>query len=231
MDLQDRLVVVTGGAGGLGRAVVEALLSRGARVVAPCRDAAEQGALAPRAGPRLDLPLLPDLGDEPSVERLYARLDDLWASVHLAGGFAMAPIADAPLAQLREMLDTNLLTAWTCSRAAVAAMRRAGGGGRIVQVAARPALEPTGGMAAYSVSKAAVVALTRALAAELRDESILVNAVAPSVIDTPANRAAMPDAPHARWPRPAEIAQAITWLASPDNALGSGAIWPVYGRA
>src|SRR6185436_2025652 len=107
------------------------------------------------------------------------------------------------------------------------------GAGRIVNVAARPALEPRSGagMAAYVASKAAVAALTQALAAELAPRRILVNAIAPSIIDTPANRAAMPDADHASWPTPAEIAATILFLASADNQVTSGAIVPVYGRA
>ena len=184
----------------------------------------------PRAGPTLDRPLLADLTEESTVDALYSRIDPPWASLHLAGGFAMGPILDTPLALLQRQLDLNLLTAWTCCRGAIRAMRRTGGGGRIVQVAARPALVPTGGMTAYAVSKAALVALTQALAVELRPEGILVNAVAPSIIDTPANRAAMPGADHDSWPQAAELAEAICWLASPQNTLCSGAIVPVYGR-
>jgi NAD(P)-dependent dehydrogenase (short-subunit alcohol dehydrogenase family) len=126
------------------------------------------------------------------------------------------------------MLDTNLVTAFLCAREAA---RRMTGGGRIVQVASRAALEPPGGMAAYVASKAAVVALTRALAVELRPQGILVNAIAPSVVDTAANRAAMPDADHDRWPKPEEIAPTILWLVSPGNVLTSGAVVPVYGEA
>jgi NAD(P)-dependent dehydrogenase (short-subunit alcohol dehydrogenase family) len=102
-----------------------------------------------------------------------------------------------------------------------------------VNVAARPALEPRsgGGMVAYVASKAAVAALTQALAAEVAPRRILVNAVAPSTIDTAANRSAMPQADHDSWPKPAEIAATIAFLASPHNHVTSGAIVPVYGRA
>jgi NAD(P)-dependent dehydrogenase (short-subunit alcohol dehydrogenase family) len=92
-------------------------------------------------------------------------------------------------------------------------------------------LEPEPNLAAYAASKAAVAALTRSLAAELKDMAILVNAVVPSIIDTPANRAAQPVADHARWPKPEQIAAAIAWLVSPDNRLVSGALVPVFGRA
>jgi NAD(P)-dependent dehydrogenase (short-subunit alcohol dehydrogenase family) len=111
-------------------------------------------------------------------------------------------------------------------------MRGSGeGGGRIVNVAARVVEVPVAGAVAYSVSKAGVAALTRSLAVEVRGDGILVNAILPSIIDTPANRAAMPNADTARWPKPDELAGTILWLASPENRLTSGALVPVYGRA
>ena len=129
------------------------------------------------------------------------------------------------------MLDLNVLTSFLCCRAAAETMRRTGRGGRIVNVAARPALEPRSGagMVAYTASKAAVAAMSEALAQELLGDSILVNAVAPSVIDTPANRKAMPKADHATWAKPAEIAATIRFLVSPDNKVTRGGIVPVYG--
>ena len=129
-------------------------------------------------------------------------------------------------------IDINLVTAFLCCRAAVTAMTRTGAGGRIVNVAARPALEwRTGaGMAAYAASKAAVAALTVALAEEVAKAGILVNAVAPSIMDTPANRAAMPKADHAAWPKVEEVAATILFLASPDNKVTRGGVVPVYGN-
>jgi len=106
-----------------------------------------------------------------------------------------------------------------------------GSGGRIVNVSSRAALVPAGGSLAYAVSKAAVVSLTQCLAEEVRPQHILVNAVAPSTMDTPANRAAMPKADFNRWTKPAEVAAAILWLASPQNTATSGAVVPVYGNA
>ena len=103
--------------------------------------------------------------------------------------------------------------------------------GRIVNVAARPALVPTAEMTAYAASKAAVAALTLSLAEELAPSGIWVNAVVPSIIDTAANRAAMPDANHASWPTPEEIAETIAFLASPQNEATRGALVPVYGRS
>jgi NAD(P)-dependent dehydrogenase (short-subunit alcohol dehydrogenase family) len=133
------------------------------------------------------------------------------------------------------MMRLNAGTCFLCCREAVKAMRAAGrpaeDGGRIVNVIARPAIEPTGGMLAYSTSKAAVASLTQCLAKEVVDDGILVNAVAPSIMDTPANRAAMPDADFDAWPKVEEVARTMVWLASPANALTTGTLVPVYGRA
>ena len=137
---------------------------------------------------------------------------------------------DTDLATIRQQLDMNLVSCVLCCRAAVRAMA---GGGRIVNVAARPALEwrSGAGMAAYTASKAGVAALTAALAEEVAKDGILVNAVAPSVLDTPANRQAMPKADHARWPKVEEVAATIAFLASPENHVTRGAIVPVYGKS
>ena len=128
-------------------------------------------------------------------------------------------------------LDTNLISCFLCCRAAVNAMR--GHGGRIINVAARPALEwrSGAGMAAYTVAKAGVAALTVALAEEVAKDGILVNAVAPSIMDTPANRKAMPKAEFDAWPKVDEVAATIVFLASPDNKVTRGAIVPVYGTS
>jgi NAD(P)-dependent dehydrogenase (short-subunit alcohol dehydrogenase family) len=105
------------------------------------------------------------------------------------------------------------------------------GGGRIVNVAARTVLEPVGGKVAYSAAKAGVAALTQGLAAEVLGDGILVNAILPSTIDTPANRQAMPQADFARWATPVQIAETVAFLASPENALTTGTLVPVYGRS
>jgi len=174
-----------------------------------------------------------DLADEAAVAKLYDGVPRLWASIHLAGGFAMAPIADTKKSDLMAQLDMNFVTAFLCSRAAVNAIIRTGDGGSIVNVAARPALEwrAGAGMVAYAASKAAVAALTVALAEEVAKAGILVNAVAPSIMDTPANRAAMPKADFSAWPKVAEVAATIRFLASPQNKVTRGAVVPVYGRA
>src|SRR5262249_54459214 len=174
-----------------------------------------------------------ELTEEAAVARLYGGVPQLWASIHLAGGFAMSPLAETAKSALMQQVDMNFVTAFLCCRAAVNAMMRTGAGGRIVNVATRPALEwrAGAGMVAYTASKAAVAALTAALAEEVVKAGILVNAVAPSTMDTPANRRAMPEADHAAWPKVEEVAAAILFLASPENRVARGGVIPVYGRA
>jgi len=208
--MQGRHVVVTGGRGALGTGVVELLTSKGAIVH-----------VADRPDAQLDT--------ETGAVAFYAALPPIWASIHLVGGFAMAPIADTSLADFEAQWRLNAVTCFLSCREAVKSMRT-GAGGRIVNVATRTVVAPVGGMTAYLAAKASVAAITQGLAAELLAEGILVNAVLPSTIDTPANRAAMPKADHASWPKPVEIAEAIAYLASPHNTLTSGALVPVYGR-
>jgi NAD(P)-dependent dehydrogenase (short-subunit alcohol dehydrogenase family) len=231
MEFQDRHVVVTGGTGALGAAVVGLLLEAGATCHVPVRDLKDSRRFAHRGHDRVVLSPVPDLTDEAAVAAFYATLPELWASIHVAGGFAMAPIGETDRAMLQQLLDTNLVSAFLCCRAAVQAIGQ--GGGRIVNVAARPALEwrQGAGMTAYTASKAALAALTVALAQEVAGQGILVNAVAPSIMDTPANRATMPKADHSAWPKLEEVAANILFLASPTNQVGRGAVVPVYGRA
>ena len=131
------------------------------------------------------------------------------------------------------VIDTNAVTCFLCCREAIRRIRATGSadGGRIVNVAARPALVPTGGLAAYAASKAAVAGLTLSLSEELAADRIWVNAVVPSTMDTPANRRAMPKADFDRWPRLPEVAATIAFLASPQTAVTRGALVPVYGRS
>src|SRR5947207_14521748 len=210
-------VVITGGTGALGTAVVSRLRMAGAVCHVTNLVAAELETYAHRNDPAVHIHTGIDLADEAAVKRFYAGLPPLWASIHLAGGFAMAPIAETSAADFTAQFQMNALSCFLCSAAAVAAFRarKASGGGapggRIINVSARPALEPRlgAGMTAYTASKSAVAALTQALAQELTDEQIWVNAVAPSIIDTPANRAAMPEAEHSRWVSPAGLAALI----------------------
>ncbi len=233
MDYRGREVVVTGGTGALGIAVVTALVESGATCHVPYVVPAEAERFPLRSHAHVKLVEAKDLAGEDDVARLYDGIPKLWASIHLVGGFAMAPIGETKKADLVKQIDMNLITAFLCCRAAAGAMTRAGSGGRIVNTAARPALEPRAGagMIAYAASKAAVVALTVALAEEVAKDGILVNAIAPSIMDTPANRAAMPKADFAAWPTVEEVAATILFLASPDNKVTRGAVVPVYGKA
>jgi NAD(P)-dependent dehydrogenase (short-subunit alcohol dehydrogenase family) len=231
MDFRDRHVVITGGAGALGTAVAQALIGTGAICHIPCFDEAEAQRFALRDHNRVKLVIAGNLADEAAIERLYESVGGpLWASIHLAGGFAAGPLREASVATVRQQIDMNLMTCLLCCRAAIGAMT---GGGRIVNVAARPALEwRTGaGMVAYAASKAAVAALTAALAEEVAKDGILVNAVAPSIMDTPANRGAIPKANFDLWPKVAEVAATILFLASPENRVTRGGIVPVYGQS
>ena len=225
---QDLHVVVTGATGELGGVVAALLLERGALCHLPVRSA---GKLAPSLARAHVAPGV-DLADEASVTAFYRDLPGLWASIHCAGGFAYTPIADASGADLEQMLAINARSAFLCAREAARRMRSAKRGGRIVNVASRQALDPRRGaaMAPYAMSKAAVAALTVALAEELASEHIGVNAVAPSIMDTPANRAGMPGADASRWVTLAEVAEAMLFLASPA-CTASGALVPLYGRA
>ena len=231
-DLTDKHIVVTGGTGELGRAVVEALVAAGATCHVPHRankPPSDLVAALGLAGERLHLVGDVDLTSEPAVTSFYARLPTLWGSVHAAGGFAAAEFANTALVDLRFQLDINLTTSFLCCREAVRKMTTTGGG-RIVNVASRAALEPKGGAIAYSIAKAGVATMTQCLADEVKSRGILVNAVVPSTIDTPANRRAMPNARHDLWPKPAQIAETIVWLCHPQTQLVSGALLPVYGQ-
>jgi len=229
MDFSGKNVVVTGGTGALGTEVVGALLGLGASCTVPYQHEAEAQRFARAGDANVKLIPVADLADEAMVAKVYDGLTP-WASIHIAGGFAAGKVAETGQAALMAQLDSNLVSCFLCCRAAVNAMR---GGGRIVNVAARPALEwrSGAGMAAYTIGKAGVAALTVALAEEAAKDDILVNAVAPSIMDTPANRAAMPTAAFDKWPKVEEVAATILFLASPDNKVTRGAIVPVYGKS
>jgi NAD(P)-dependent dehydrogenase (short-subunit alcohol dehydrogenase family) len=233
MDYRDRDVVITGGTGALGSAMVGALIEAGAVCHVPYIDRAEADRFALRNHAKVNLIGEIELTQETAVAKLYGSVPKLWASIHIAGGFAMAPVGETTKSDLMQQIEMNLVTAFLCCRASVNAMTRIGAGGRIVNVAARPALEwrAGAGMVAYTASKAAVAALTVALAEEVVKAGILVNAIAPSTMDTPANRRAMPKADHAAWAKVEEVAATILFLASPENRVTRGAVVPVYGRS
>lgn len=224
-------VVVTGGTGALGSVVVQKLLADGFSVAVPFRDRASWERLAASAGPQLwGAPA--DAADAPAMAAFVAeaesRLGGLAGLAHLAGGFAGSPrFESAPPDEWDEMMRTNLGTAYAACRAV---LPRLGTGGSIVLVASRLVEQGGAGAAAYTVSKAAVVALARALAAENAGRT-RVNCILPGTIDTAANRAAMPKADRTTWTAPSAIADLVAFLLSARSGALSGALLPLVGKA
>jgi NAD(P)-dependent dehydrogenase (short-subunit alcohol dehydrogenase family) len=226
LDFTNRHVVVTGGTGALGAAVVQVLIDSGAVCHIPAL-----GQPAGMVHERIQLESPIDLTDEAAVGHFYGLLPSLWASVHVAGGFAAKPIAETSLAMWKQMHEINGVTCFLCCREAIKKIRGSGEGGRIVNVAAKPALIAAAGLSAYAASKAAVASLTASLSEELAAERIWVNAVVPSIMDTPANRQAMPKADFDKWPKLSEVAATIAFLASPQNQVTRGSLVAVYGKS
>ena len=224
-----RTAIITGGTGGLGAGVTRRFLDDGWRVVVPWL--AERERERVERHERLEL-VQADLFDEAAAGQVAAVAGtDLRAVVNLVGGFAAGERVDrTPVGDLEAQLRVNLVPAWLVTAAALPALLAAGEGA-VVCVSSRAALRPFSGGAAYAIAKGAVLGLVDALDVEYRDDGIRTNAVLPSVIDTPANRAAMPDADADTWVTPVQLAATIAFLCSPDSAATSGAHIPVYGRA
>jgi len=224
-----RTVIITGGTGGLGAAVTARFVDEGWRAVVPWRRRSEAERVPRREGLEL---IEADLFDPGAVARVAELAGPgTRAVVNLAGGFhAGGRVHDSQIEDLRGQLRLNLETAWIATAAALPAMLAAGDGA-VVCVSSRSALQPFAGGSAYAVSKAAVLALVDALHTEYAKDGIRANAILPSVIDTPANRAAHPDADHSDWVAPEQIAATILALCGPQMAATSGAHVPVYGRA
>jgi NAD(P)-dependent dehydrogenase (short-subunit alcohol dehydrogenase family) len=239
MQLENRVAIITGGTGALGRAVTEHFLESGARVAIPYIVDAEVPLLQKRLGSRASDQRLflkrADVGVEAQVagltEEVAARFGKLDILVNLVGGFwGGKPIAETTLAEWQAMFDLNLKPAFLCCRAAVPLMKK-NRYGRIVSVSSRSGLMGAGDFAAYAVAKGAIATFTASLAEEVLADNIMVNAIAPSTIDTEANRTAMPKAKHENWVKPEDIARTIAHLCSEDCRVTSGAVIPVYGRA
>lgn len=238
MTLSGKVAVVTGGAGALGGAVTRVLLEAGAAVVVPHHRPGELATLRERQGLPPDAPLSGepvDLTDEAAVTAYYARVAAAHGGidllVNIAGGFAGGqPVHEAGWALWQQQLEVNLkTTVLSCAAATPHIIAR--GGGAIVNVGTRTATQAGAHLAAYAASKRAVLQLTEALAAELRDHNITANSVLPSTIDTPANRGGSPGADYSRWVSPDAIARVILFLVGPDARIISGAHVPVYGKA
>ncbi|MBD0283289.1 MAG: SDR family oxidoreductase [Thermoleophilaceae bacterium] len=220
-------VLVAGGTGALGTAVVRELLDTGYSVVATWIVPKERERLSSLAVELVEA----DLFDAGAAERAVAAVHDLEAVVNLVGGFSAGPrVHETDPQEFERVIRLNLTPAFMLARAAMPRMMESGRGA-FVGVSARPALRPFRGAAGYVTGKAAVLAFIQALDADYRDDGIRCNAILPSVIDTPANRAAQPDADWSRWVPPEEIAKVVRFLVSEDSSPTSGAAIPVYGRA
>jgi NAD(P)-dependent dehydrogenase (short-subunit alcohol dehydrogenase family) len=225
--------IVTGGTGGLGSAVVSRLLDDGWRVVVPWVVERELERVQEREGLELVQADLSDPGAVASAVSLAAGTAEapLNGVVNLVGGFAMGGrVHETPIEEFEKQFRLNLRPTYLVVAAAVPHML-SGGGGSIVCVGTRAAVQPFSGAAGYISSKAAVIAFAQAVAAEYKNDGIRCNAILPSVIDTPANRASMPKADFDKWVKPAEIAGVISHLLSDTSRPTSGAAIPVYGRA
>ncbi len=222
--MQGRTIVITGGGGALGSAVAAAAAARGANVVL-----VDVAPLAAGPGVRLGEVDLTDLASaQRAMDAAKAQTGRLDALLNIAGGFRWQTLADGDLAGWDALYTMNVRTAATASKAALPHLL-ASGDGAIVNVGAAAALKAAAGMGAYAASKAGVMRLTESLAEELKGR-VRVNAVLPSIIDTPANRRDMPDADFSKWVRAEELAAAMLFLASPEASAITGALVPVTGR-
>ncbi|MCR9141265.1 MAG: SDR family oxidoreductase [bacterium] len=239
-NLQDQVLIVTGGTGALGSAVSASLLDAGARVIvtyivdeeyaelaasiAETRDAQTAGRLSGRKV---------DVTDESAVNEFFqttasehSRLDGL---VHIAGGFVYAGLVETSTEQFDRMWNLNLRSLFLCGRAAYPLLKQSRGA--IITIGARPGLQGTAGLSAYAASKAGVINFTQTVADEGRADGVRAFSVLPSIIDTPANRAAMPDADFNSWVTPASLARVIRFALEEESRDMSGAVLPVYGGA
>ena len=231
-----RTILVTGGTGALGTAVTKRLLHDGHRVAATWASKKEAETLRDSIGTSKRLALVETDVTDPesiatSIEDVEGHHGPVEALVHLVGGWkGGAPVHELPLGVWDGMIDLNLRSAMLCCRAVLSSMRRAGWG-RIVLVSSRTAREGRSGQAAYAVAKAGVAVLAEAIAEENRGLDVTANVVAPSTLDTTANRERMPDADFSAWVPPEDVAASITFLASQEAGQLRGAWLPVYGSA
>ncbi|HEV2387622.1 MAG TPA: SDR family NAD(P)-dependent oxidoreductase [Candidatus Acidoferrales bacterium] len=226
--MSERVALVTGASGGLGTHVSRALVDAGYAVAGLARQAP---ALKPPHPAFLSLEA--DLSSvdsaEKAVEAVFARFQRIDVLAHLVGGFSGGKTIDeTDEATWNQMFAANVTSAFHVFRAAVPLMRRTGGG-RIIAIGARLAVEPAAKAGAYAASKAALVSLVRTLAAENKAAGITANVLLPGTMDTPANRQAMAGADFSRWVQPGSVASLVVWLGSEAGKDVSGAAIPVYG--
>jgi NAD(P)-dependent dehydrogenase (short-subunit alcohol dehydrogenase family) len=232
-DYSGKVVMVTGAAGNLGQAVAKAFESAGARLV--LTDISEERLQDLYASSGERLLVAADVTDEASVMQLVHRAVERYANVdilvNVAGGFRMGPpLHETGVDTWEFMMDLNARSVFLVSKAVIPHMLQTGHG-RIVNVSARAAEQGKGKMAPYCASKAAVITLTESLAAEHKHDGINVNCILPGTVDTPENRAGMPDADHSKWVPTAALADVILFLASDGARAVNGAAVPVYGES
>ena len=224
--MSERVIAITGGHGVLGRAVVEAALADGLKVAVidhASGQSAPEGVLELGGVDLTD----PDSATK-AIDAVASHFGRLDALLNIAGGFVWQTTDDADPAWAK-MFALNLTTALNASRAALPHLQ-ASPEGRIVNVGANAALKSAAGMGAYAASKAGVHRLTESLAEEVKETSVTVNAVLPSILDTAQNRKDMPDADPAKWVAPSDLARVMLFLASPDSRAITGALLPVTGK-
>jgi NAD(P)-dependent dehydrogenase (short-subunit alcohol dehydrogenase family) len=237
MTLTGKVALITGGTGALGRAVTAAFVEAGATMAVTYVVDREVPECKACLGSRADAPvfLKADVTVESEVQGLVRtvveRLGRIDILLNLVGGYVGdLPVAALPESTWDQMLNLNLKSAFLCCKHVVPVMRH-GGGGRIVMVSSRAAIRVFPGISAYAAAKAGLLAFTETLASEVLKDNITVNAILPSVMDTPANRKAMPGADYSAWVKPEEIARVLLFLCSEASREISGAAIPVYGRA
>jgi NAD(P)-dependent dehydrogenase (short-subunit alcohol dehydrogenase family) len=238
-QLENRVAIITGGTGALGRAVTENFLTAGAKVAIPWVVEAEIPILEKQLGNRFPQSATHlkkvDVADEKQFGDFAQEVESKWGKVdiliNLVGGFwGGSPIAQTSMAEWQAMFDLNVKPTFVCCKTVVPIMQK-NKWGRIVSVTSRTGLLGAGDYAAYAVAKGAIATFTVSLAQEVLEDGVMVNAIAPSTIDTEANRKSMPKAKHENWVKPEDIAKALNFLCSEDCRVTSGAIVPVYGKA
>jgi NAD(P)-dependent dehydrogenase (short-subunit alcohol dehydrogenase family) len=226
--MRDKAIVVTGGFGVLGRAVAELALERGAYVAIPGREQADKIPARDRLLVLGGVDLADFAAAKQAIDEAAARFDKIDGLANIAGGFRWQTLADGDLSGWTDLFRMNLLTAATATKAALPHLRATKGA--IVNVGSAPAKKAGAGMGAYAASKAGVLRLTESLAEEEKNNGVRVNAVLPTIIDTPRNRADMPKADFARWVKPEDIAKAIMFLLSDEASAITGAELLISGR-
>jgi len=227
--MKDRHLILTGGTGGLGTKVTQLALSLGAHITIPyhsLNEVEQFRKLIPNKGVSF---IFADLREEKSVLEIFGNESEVDILIHLVGGFSMGATDTYSLEDWNRQLNLNLTSTFLVCKYALKKMKE-NNYGRIVTVSSRVALEPAGQMAAYSASKAGVIALTKSIAEETKGSNITANTVLPSIIDTPANREAMGEKNAHKWVKPESFAETICFLGSEKAGDLRGTAIPVYGN-